>query len=136
MLLELVIDSGAIELDYIEGANYEEDCYSQWRHPEVKFEIDNISELEGIFLNFITEELSFREEDSDILFDYEAITIQSLVNDVNKTPTEEEIVRWKNGEKEVIWLKDSYIEIILDGKTINIEEKDFSQYFSQFLSKA
>jgi hypothetical protein len=129
MLLEFIIDSGAIECDYVEGPNYEEDCYSQWRHPEVKFQIEDITEIEGIFLNFITEELSYCEEDSDILFDYEAITIHSLVNDLNQIPTEEEVLRWKKGEKEVIWLKDSYIEILVDGKTINIEESDFSQYF-------
>jgi len=123
MKLEIMAYSGAIECDYKNGPNWDEDCYSQWSHPEYLVEIKNKSELKKAILEFIEKELS-----GNIIKDHfsynegEELIIETLVNSINKRPSKTEFRNWIKRIPESIWIKDTAFCCILNNEKLTSKE--------------
>lgn len=113
--IEFKTESGAISCEPIDGPDYENDCYSNWKHPEYIKEIEN---SEKDILDSI-EEYVINELGGNLTKDYpyvedNLILLNTLVNDENRRASFSELKKWKQHKTE-LWLKDSYIEVYING---------------------
>ena len=124
--IKIVAYSGAISADYEAGADYDNDCYSQWIHPEYIFRSTE-KELIDEVKNFIVNELSGSLEQDNIIIDDEVIVITTLVNDSNTRPSFGEFRNWiKNTGS--MWVKDTSIEVYVNDEIISLTEDEFFNY--------
>ena len=121
--MKIIAYSGAISADYIEGPDFDNDCYSQWTHPEYTTQVESDDFVNEI-KSFMIRELSADLSKDFLTIDDEVIMVTTLVNDVNLRPTFSDFRKWikKSGE---IWVKDTSIEVYINDELISFNEEDF-----------